>query len=532
MRQATTASRGTATALKASEQLELYRRIFAESADGIAIIDRDGHYVEQNHAHELLTGYSDADLKHQTPAIHLGEEGFQQIAEVLSREGRFRGEMPSRNKQGESRYLDLSAFSVLNASGEPVYFVGIKRDVSNRRRAEEERDARIRELEAVYALTSALNQASRIEDIYEAAMQAIVSAVGVERASILIFDDAGVMRFKAWRGLSDAYRAAVEGHSPWTRDTRDAQPLSVPDVLLDAPLEPYRPTITGEGIRALGFIPLLYEGRLLGKFMLYFSEPHEFTQSELRVAQAIGAAVAIALERRRADEALRRSEQLAAAGRLAASIAHEINNPLAAMTNLVFLLRHRTDDPVSAGYLADLDGELTRVSQITRQTLGFYRDTAAPTNVDVCALLRDTLAVYRPKIAARNARLFVECQDVSVHACSGELRQVLSNVISNAIDACDESSALRISVRASDDRAEIVIADTGHGIAPEHLERIFDPFFTTRKNGGTGLGLWITRQLIEKNGGAIQVSTSTATKNHGTTMTISFPIRATHDRVA
>src|SRR4051794_27373236 len=117
MRQAT-ASRGTTTSLKASEQLELYRRIFAESADGIAIIDREGHYVEQNQAHELLTGYSAPDLQGQTPAIHLGDDGFRQIAEVLAREGRFRGEVPSRNKQGETRFIDLSAFSVFNSSGE------------------------------------------------------------------------------------------------------------------------------------------------------------------------------------------------------------------------------------------------------------------------------------------------------------------------------------------------------------------------------------------------------------------------------
>ncbi len=522
MRHAGASSTGSAATLKASEQLELYRRIFAESVDGIAIIDRNGCYVEQNRAHELLTGYSDADLRDQTPAIHLGQEGFQQITAALSRDGRFRGEVPSRTKNGQRKVLDLAAFSVVSDSGDLLCFVGIKRDISDRRRAEDERDARIRELESVYALASALNHATRIDDIYQTALDAVLTAVDCERASILVFDDAGVMRFKAWRGLSGAYRAAVEGHSPWSRDTRDAQPIGVSDVLLDSDLARYRETFAAEGIRALGFIPLVYEGNLLGKFMLYFDQPHEFSAREKRVAQALGAAVAIAMERYRSQEALRRSEQIAAAGRLAASIAHEINNPLAAITNLVYLLRSREHDPVTSKYLEDLDSELTRVSQISRQTLGFYRDTSSPTAVDICALLRDTVAVYRPRMQAKDLRVDIDCDKVAVQGRAGELRQVFSNLVVNAIDACEEGASIRISVRLEGTHAEIVVADTGHGIEPQHLQRIFDPFFTTRKSSGTGLGLWITRQLVEKNGGTIRVQTSTLA-DHGTSVHVSFP---------
>jgi len=516
-------SSGPAPTLNAAEQLELYRRVFAESVDGIAIIDLEGRYVEQNRAHELLTGYSNSDLLGKTPAIHLGEETFQLIAAALVRDGRFRGEVRTRSKYGQFRTLDLAAFSVLNEAGEPICFVGIKRDITRRRHAEDERDARMRELEAVYSLTSALNQAAHIDDIYKAAIDAVMSAVGCDRASILIFDDAGVMRFKAWSRLSESYRAAVEGHSPWSRETRDPEPIGVSDVRLDPGLKPYESTILREGIHALGFVPICYEGTLLGKFMLYFDQPHEFTVRETRVAQALGAAVSVALERHRSLDALRRSEQLATAGRLAASIAHEINNPLAAITNLVFLLRSRIEDPTSAKYLEALDAELTRVSQISRQTLGFYRDTSGPTNVDLCAVLRDTVGVFRPRFESRHLQLVTKCEyPTLVRASSGELRQVFSNLIVNAIDACAEGATITISVNTVGDQVHAIVADQGHGIEPEHLQRIFDPFFTTRKTGGTGLGLWITRQLVEKNNGAIAISTATGA-DHGTSVRMTFP---------
>jgi PAS domain S-box-containing protein len=162
-------------------------------------------------------------------------------------------------------------------------------------------------LEAVVLLTGKLASLHDLPAIYEAAMDALFSLLPIDRASVLLFDEDNAMRFVAWRGLSDSYRAAVDGHSPWTPGTANPSPIIVPDVRNDRDLAPYREVIVSEGILALGFIPLVSGGRTIGKFMLYSNEPHDFADEEIRVAEAISAHVAQALERSRREEHLRRS---------------------------------------------------------------------------------------------------------------------------------------------------------------------------------------------------------------------------------
>jgi PAS domain S-box-containing protein len=508
------------------DRLGLYHRIFAESADAIAIIDAKGHYIEQNEAHRSMTGFSDEELANNTPAIHFGEEAFAAIAQALQRDGAFRGELASRNKSGEQRIIDLTAFSVLDQSGELICYVGVKRDVTERKLAEEERDSRIRELQSVYALTSALNQATDIDQIYDAALDAVLSTIGSDRAAILVFDDDDVMRFKRWRGLSDEYRAAVEGHSPWKRDATSPSAISVPDVRSDSALASFLPVFEKEGINALAFIPIVYESRLLGKFMLYCNNAHEFSEQEVRVARALAAPVAAELERRREQEILNRSEKLASAGRLAASIAHEINNPLEAIGNLVFLLRRDPDTPAKDVYLEQLDTAVQRVSQIARQTLGFYKESSDPVTVDLSDLLSDVISMLAPKIKAKGVNVTTELSQAECIGVPGELRQVFANLVANAVDACSPTGELSVGAAHSDGSVDVVVADNGHGMAPDVLTRVFDPFFTTRKNGGTGLGLWVTKQLIEKNRGAISIRTNTTEHDHGTAIIVRLPLAA------
>jgi PAS domain S-box-containing protein len=158
----------------------------------------------------------------------------------------------------------------------------------------------------LYQLTLSVAEATDVADVYRAALTCIEQSLGVERASVLLFDDDGVMRFCAWRGLSDTYRAAVEGHSPWTPDTTDAAPLLVQDVAADASLEKLRDTLQAEGIAALAFVPLRLGTKLLGKFMLYYDRPHEFTPGEVLTAQTIAAHVAFAIDQRAHRESERR----------------------------------------------------------------------------------------------------------------------------------------------------------------------------------------------------------------------------------
>ncbi len=178
-----------------------------------------------------------------------------------------------------------------------------------RKRAEEMLRQRVEQLQTIYHLSEAVNCAEAIADIYEAALSAFRQALRVDRSSILLFDPDGVIRFKAWHRLSEDYRNSVEGHSPWPRDEKNAHPIFIPDVKEAPELEELKPIICGEGIRALGFIPLVHQGRLLGKFMLYYDAPHRFTAEEAQIAQTIASHVAMAIERKRSEDAVRASEE-------------------------------------------------------------------------------------------------------------------------------------------------------------------------------------------------------------------------------
>ena len=170
---------------------------------------------------------------------------------------------------------------------------------------------------ALYQLTDNLFRASSLSDVCDAALDAIRLALGCERAAILLFDESDLMRFVAWRGLSDDYRRAVEGHSPWTRDVKDPQPICISDVETADLAEDLKATVTAEGIAALAFIPLVVNGELVGKFMTYYQAPHTFIDAEIDLAVTIARQLGFSLERIRAEEARQRGEQ---ASRLLAAI--------------------------------------------------------------------------------------------------------------------------------------------------------------------------------------------------------------------
>ena len=213
---------------------------------------------------------------------------------------------------------------------------------------------------------------------------------------------------------------------------------------------------------------------------------------------------------RKAQEAtLRQSEKLAATGRLAATIAHEINNPLEAVTNLIFLAR--TDPEVPAGVrrmLETADSELARVAQIAQQTLGFYRDTTRPSNIDVSGLLAGVVDLFSRKLLSRQVQCMLEVpSDLRITGLQGEIRQVFSNLLVNAIDASAANSTIRVRGRnafcGGKPGVSVLISDQGTGIPHTMRDRLFSPFFTTKEALGTGLGLWVTRGIVEKQGGCI-----------------------------
>ena len=235
--------------------------------------------------------------------------------------------------------------------------------------------------------------------------------------------------------------------------------------------------------------------------------------------------------RKLAEEALLRNEMLASAGRMAASIAHEINNPLEAMMNTLYLARKTANVPAEAlEYLEIADGELMRIAHITRQTLGFYREFSAATSNSASDLIGSVVDLLQAKIRANGANVEQRSEEaLQVMGIAGELRQVLANLLANSLDAVGQDCRIVLRASASVDpnngrrRIRITVADCGHGMEAATAKQIFDPFFTTKGTVGTGLGLWVCKQLVEKNGGSIRVRSTTEGLRRGTTFSVMFP---------
>jgi signal transduction histidine kinase len=240
-------------------------------------------------------------------------------------------------------------------------------------------------------------------------------------------------------------------------------------------------------------------------------------------------------EIRAAEEALRKSEKLVVAGRLAASIAHEINNPLESVTNLLYLIGTSAslDDAKKHTELAE--SELARVSQIVTQTLRFYREPNNPTYVHVPEILDSALTLYKSRLTQAGIvieRDFREC--LPILAMAGELRQVVLSLIGNALDAIGRNGTLKIRVANTREHSNgsrpgvrLTIADSGSGIKPEIRKTLFEPFVSTKGNLGTGLGLWISSEIIRRHGGTIHVKTSVLPPSTGTVFSVFLPLTRT-----
>jgi two-component system NtrC family sensor kinase len=236
-------------------------------------------------------------------------------------------------------------------------------------------------------------------------------------------------------------------------------------------------------------------------------------------------------EVQRISEAMRQNQKMVSIGRMAATIAHETNNPLESVVNLLFLLRDEVISDDGKRYVAAAERELTRVIDITRQTLNFYREASKPLEVRVSSLLDEVLSLYRRKLRVKRVALDKDIGSCrTLVALPGELRQVLSNVIVNAIDATPPGGRIRVRLKEArswngEDRRglKLLVGDNGSGISPQSLRRIGDAFFTTKGQEGTGLGMWVTRGIIRKYGGRMQLASSTREERHGTVISIFLP---------
>lgn len=398
--------------------------------------------------------------------------------------------------------------------------------LENSRLYQEAIDARGR-AERLYDFAQAIVAADQLDAVFAAAADAIEAVLGTNRSAILTFDEDGPMKFRAWRNISERYRRAVEGHSPWPREAVAPEPVLVPDVN-DAPaLKSFQPLFRAEGIGALAFIPLVSSGRLLGKFMVYFDHEHAFLEREIEMALAIASHLASVINRfaavARLEDTLRCNELFAGI------LAHDLRNPLGAMMMAAQLVMESAPDEQAIKPLHRVITSGQRMTRMIDQLLDFTRARLGgqmpleKQKIDLCQLAKQTIDEI--ELAAPGVTIALN----SVGNLEGSwdndrMAQVFSNLAGNAAQHGLPEQPIRFQLDGRKAHSvEIAIHNRG-AIPRDILPQLFEPFRSTqhKRDGshGLGLGLYITQQVVRAHGGEISVTSSA---EDGTTFNINLP---------
>jgi PAS domain S-box-containing protein len=477
---------------KSLEKLSEQAQLLDLSNDAILVRDEEDRVTYWNRGATEIYGYTREDaagrVTHELLRTEFPEP-LERIQEILGRDGLWSGELTHTRKDGGKIIVGSRWVLERDANGKTARILETNSEVTQRKVAE---DAR-----------------RRLAAIVESSGDAIVS--------------------KDLNGIIRSWNPQAERMFGYTAEEMIGQPITIiipPEFNSDEEMilgkikngekvdhfETVRVAKSGERIEvSLSISPIKDEqGSVLGA---------------AKIARDIR-------EHKRIEGALRTSEKLAAAGRLAATVAHEINNPLEAITNLIYLAKRDLPnaDKVTA-HLLSARQELDRVAHITRQTLGFYRDSTSPIRMNLANTVDDLLSLYEKRLEVRKIKIVKQFDlDAEVTAFAGEIRQAISNLLTNSMDAMSTGGSLTIRVRKKHEwnnscapGVRITIADTGSGIAPEHRRNLFQPFFTTKHDVGTGLGLWITLGIVDKHGGLMHLRSRTEVGMSGTAFSIFIP---------
>lgn len=319
------------------------------------------------------------------------------------------------------------------------------------------------------------------------------------------------------------------------------EPVIVEDALLDPRFRENPFVLGGPRIRFYAGAPLIAPGgHILGTVCVFDSRPRVLKPGQVEALEALARQVMARFELRlklieqeRNATALRTVEKLAAVGRLASSMAHEINNPLQSVTNLLYMALAVDEAEQRTSYLMQAQDELTRVSHIVTQTLRFHRQSNGPMATRLADLVESVRTLFRVRITHASATMTVEDRQSTPLLCySSDVRQVLANLIGNALDAVNGRDEAKIIVRVRDATewktggrgVRVTIADNGTGIDTTTRQRLFEPFFSTKGARGTGLGLWVSKGILDKHHARLHMRSSQVARHCGTVFTIFFPL--------
>lgn len=487
-----TEQRQAQEALRQSE--ERFRAIVETANEGIWLIDRQARTLYANQRLTQLLGYSADEIIGRTVTEFCYPEDIETARKWLTTNmegGAEQFDFRLQRKDGSEVFTLASTSPVRDGSGNIIAALGMFSDITDRRRAAEA----LRETQERLILAQ---QAGRIA----------VWEWDLRSDRVTLFRDIPVLA--TFSGTNDGHLWRRTVHP----DDRGRVAASV-----------------RQAIDSCGEYDAEY--RVVG-----FSDPPAWIAVRARViADGFGRPVRVlgiatdVTERKRTEAALIQSQKLASAGRMAATVAHEINNPLEAVFNLLYLaLMDRSLAPETRRTLETADQELQRVAQITKQTLGFYRERSSPSTVNVCELMDQVLRLFARRLEAKNISVSREyAADVNIEGIPGELRQVFSNLVANSLEAVEQRGTVRVRISrmmlGGNSHVRITIGDTGVGICPEHVRNIFEPFFTT-KNVGTGLGLWVSDNIVKNHGGVIKVRSK---QGKGTVVCVYLPAHASKE---
>jgi PAS domain S-box-containing protein len=297
----------------AERTTSLLAAIVDSSDDAIVSKNLDGFITTWNQSAERIFGYTAEEAIGQHITLIVPPDHREEEMDILSRLRRGERidhlETIRQRKDGALLELAVTISPVKDSTGRVIGASKVARDITERRRAERTLATGTRQQKALFRFADALHRALTLDEVYGATFNAIFTALGCDRASILLSDEAGIMRFVSWRGLSKTYRAAVDGHSAWSPGEENPQPVCISDIDSADISDALKATVKAEGIAALAFIPLLSNGKLIGKFMTYFDSPHAFSGNEIDLSLTIARQLAFAIGRKQNDEALKQSEQ-------------------------------------------------------------------------------------------------------------------------------------------------------------------------------------------------------------------------------
>ncbi|MCC7144335.1 MAG: GAF domain-containing protein [Candidatus Eisenbacteria bacterium] len=389
---------------------------------------------------------------------------------------------------------------------------------------------RLAQVEALQRMSEQIVRAADVDGVCQLAIDGVRSTIAPDRSAVLLLRD-GTMRFVAWQGLSDGYRAAVEGHSPWSLEDPDPQPVVIPDALDEPSLAGLIDVVRNEGVRSLSFIPLVHEGRLLGKFMLYWDEVYAPSPDETRLAQAIASHVSVVVARHKHEADLQAARDRAVAatrakGEFLATMSHEIRTPMNAILGFASLLVEARLPGEHGEWVRTIYTSGQAMLRILNDILDFSKMEAGRFEMEIAPFdlertLRDGISLLTPLAAAKEIDLHLDVLGLNRAIAQGDparVRQVLHNLIGNAVKFTHRGT---VTVRAriaegtegaeGGDRVRIEVVDTGIGIPADKIGSLFERFTQigtsdARHYGGTGLGLAISRRLVELMGGEIGVT--------------------------